>query len=143
MARRNLMTAEIDRRIGQSEEKWQAYFNKSEARWLAEQLDKRMDITDKRIDEVKSEVNKRIDATDKRIDEVRNEVKEVRIEVKEVRVELSNRIDRLDDKIDRLDDRLDSNRKFSTTILISVIIGFISMLVAMLLGFAGVLPFGG
>ena len=129
MARRNLMTTEIDRRIEQSEEKWQAYFNKSEARWLAEQLDKRMDLTDKRIDEVKSEVNKRID--------------EVRTEVKEVRTELGNRIDRLDDKIDRLDDRLDSNRKFSTTILISVIIGFISMFVAMLLGFAGVLPFGG
>ena len=67
--------------------------------------------------------------TDKRIDELRAEIKEVRTklsaEIKEVHTLISN------------------NQKSNTAILITVIIGFIGMIVAIFSGFAGVFSFGG
>ena len=88
-----------------------------------EDIERKLDKLDQKIDTVKNDLEKKMDKLDQKIDTTRVELEK---KIDTTRVELERKIDKVDQKVDTLN-------KWAVGLFLTLVIGFMGMIVGMVL----------
>ena len=102
-----------------------------------EDIERKIDKLDQKVDVVKNDLEKKIDKLDQKIDTVKSDLEKkidtVKNDLEKKMDKLDNRMDRLEDKFDILGAKFDSLNKWAFGLVVVLIVGFIGMVVGMVL----------